>query len=50
VEFDLAGLALRSQCRVDVTHQGIAAGPPPGGSGTPLLHRNVSKDGGDASV
>jgi hypothetical protein len=26
VELDLAGLALRRQCRVDITHQGIAAG------------------------
>ena len=26
VELDLSGLALRRECRVDVAHQGIAAG------------------------
>jgi hypothetical protein len=32
VELDLSGLALRRERRVDVTHQGIAAAPPPCGS------------------
>jgi len=41
VQLDLSGFALRRECRVDVTHQSIAAAPPPRGLPAAAAQPNV---------